>query len=103
MPEQCGWTVVTGCPAVTPRADCQEHLVELKALRSEQVLVAWWPFRVGAAFEHPVIDEPVEPLSKDFSGDPQVALEGIEAQYAQIDVAHDQGRPRLADGVERPR
>ena len=44
---------------------------------------------VRSLLEHTVLDEPLEALREDLAGDPEIALDVIEAGYANPDVSEE--------------
>ena len=56
--------------------------------------------RVGAALEHPGLDQVPEPLGEHLAGDAEVALEVVEAVDPDVDVADHERRPGLAGDGE---
>jgi hypothetical protein len=61
-----GWAGLSGEPLVAPGDHDHEHVEELGAFVGQDVFVPW-SVVVGAALEHFVLDEVVEPLGQDLA------------------------------------
>jgi hypothetical protein len=93
--------LLAGCPAVAPGRDCEEDVAEFPALVREEVVVADGLVGVWAAFDDAVVEEVVEPLGEDLSGDAEVAVEIVEAADPDEEVSQDERWPGFAGDIER--
>ena len=76
--------------------------MQLEALVGQAVLVALGAILVEAALQNPVADEGLEAGGEDVAGDPEPALEVLEAADAEEGVAQDEERPPLPHDLEGP-
>src|SRR5437899_1390938 len=88
---------------VAPLAKRGQRDVQVETLLRQLVLVPLRALAVEDPLQHALVDQPVEPVGQDVTGDSQALLEFVEAVQTEQDVADDQQRPALADNLERSR
>src|SRR4051812_40516566 len=94
---------VLGVVLVAPADEPDEHGPEAPPLLRQPVLEALRALLVGHALEDALVDEAPQPGGQHVAGDPQRALEILEAPHAEERVAQHEQRPALADHLERAR
>ena len=87
-------------PLVAPLHERDEDRVQLEALVGQAVLVALGAILVEAALQDSVADEGLEAGGEDVAGDPEPALEVLEAADAEEGVAQDEEGPPLPHDLE---
>ena len=85
---------------VSPAHQGDQSGGEVEAPGGQAVLVPDGPDVVGAAFEHAVVDQLLEPVGEDVASDAEVAMQVLEATDAAERVTQDQERPAVADDLE---
>ena len=94
-------SVIIGRPTVSPRQKDHEGWDEVSTLLGEHVVVADRMVLVRTALKYTVFDQRLETLGEDLARDAEVALDVVESPQAHRDSRDDEGRPPLADDVER--
>src|SRR6185437_3872267 len=92
---------VLGGVLVTPGEQGEHHRLQVAALLGEDVLEALRVLAVAAALDDALLGQRGEPRAEHVGGDPERALELVEAAAPEEEVAQDQDRPALPEEGER--
>jgi hypothetical protein len=90
-------------PAIAPPHQRDEDPEEVAAGVGQHVLVARRVRLVADTVEESFGDEPAEALGEDVAADRQRGLDLVEAARAEEQLAEDEGRPPVAEEIDRPR
>ncbi len=93
---------VVGQPLVAPAHQRDERRRQGRAHVGQPVLEPRRALAVQAPLEHAGLDQPLEAVGQDGTGDVEVGAEVVEPAHAAEGVAHDQDRPAVAEDVEAP-
>ena len=97
--EERGRTV-HGVPPVAPTHQGNKSRGEVCSLGGEAVLVAYRSVLVGDAVHDLELDQALQPVGEEVSGDAEVQPEVLEAAHPTEQVTQDEQGPTVADGCE---
>ena len=86
---------------VAPLQQRDDDGPQVGALAGQPVFEALRAVLIALAAQDARVDEALKPCLQDVAGNPEAALELVEAMGAEECIAQDQERPALADELER--